>query len=74
MSDYISADIRCPFYRDMERQGQKIICEGLEDRSSIILAYRKKQMWMRQMNTFCCGRYEACEIYQAIMQAKYLDD
>lgn len=74
MSDYLCSEMRCPFYRDMDRKGKKILCEGLEDQSNIILAYRKKQMWQRQVNTFCAGRYQACEIYRAITEAKYLDD
>lgn len=74
MSDYLCTEVQCPFYRNMDRKGRKILCEGLEDQSNITISYRKKQMWQRQVNTYCCGRYKACEIYTAIMQAKYLDD
>ena len=74
MNDYICADIKCPFYRSMDRKQKKIVCEGLEDQSNVTLGYRRPDAWRRQMGTFCCGRYQACEIYRAIIEAKYLDD
>lgn len=74
MNDYLCSEIQCPFYRSMDRKQKKIICEGLEDQSNITLGYRKPEAWKRQLEVFCCGRYQACEIHTAIMEAKYADE
>lgn len=71
MSDYASSDIQCPFHREFDRQRKKIRCEGLEDHSNIELGYQKREAFHRQLTVFCCEKYVNCEIYHAIIEAKY---
>lgn len=65
--------IRCPFWRERRKARSTIGCEGLTDEMRIILAWPqgKEELGRDYCRTYCCGRYEACEIYGAIMQAKY---
>lgn len=63
--------IRCPFFRKNEKT--VITCEGLTDDSVIRLTYRSKKGREIQKKTFCQSRYENCEIYRAIMGAKYME-
>lgn len=69
MSDYAESKVCCPFYK--KRGGQMIRCEGLVDGGSITLGFPAKRAAGTQWRTFCCGRYERCEIYRAVCAAKY---
>ena len=62
----------CPFYRKDTRTA--IYCEGLTDESTILQSYRDGRSCAVQFDTFCSRFYERCELYQAIVQAKYLPD
>lgn len=70
---YWDAVVRCPFFRNAERRQGKIRCEGLTEKSNVVLQYHQRQQMDVQIHTFCCDRYENCEIYHAIMEAKYQD-
>ena len=65
--------IRCPFWRERRKDRYTIGCEGLTDKMRIILTWipGAKSEAKYYSRTYCCGRYDACEIYQAIMRAKY---
>lgn len=65
--------VRCPFWKRAKRP-REIRCEGLEDGMTIALRFNNEQNFIRHGTTFCCGRYEACEIYRAIVEAKYAED
>lgn len=73
MSDYISGDVQCPFFRNVDRKQRKISCEGLEPQSNVQLVYRRQDAMARQAEIFCCENYENCEIYRAILEARYPD-
>lgn len=64
-----SADVVCPFY--LEDQGLKITCEGFTDGSTISQQFRKRDDYKRQMDLFCCGRCEYCELYRMLAAEKY---
>ena len=67
---YTQVYVKCPFYhRDDARSS--ITCEGFMDDMIIKLQYRKKADLKQQLKVFCCEHYEKCEIYRAIMEAKY---
>lgn len=66
-----SADVICPFYK--KNKGMMISCEGITDECSIHLHFRNQAACMQQMDIFCCERYKNCEIYEAVMKAKYAD-
>ena len=56
--------IRCPFYQRDDRS-RSITCEGVTDTSRLILRFRNRPDFLRQMEVFCCGRYSCCEVYRA---------
>lgn len=66
---YKQVDVQCPFYR-WDDGKQRITCEGIINKSSIILSYRAKSDYLIQMDTFCCRHYDRCEVYQMLMQIK----
>ena len=68
--------VLCPFYQYDETMNKKrcfrITCEGLVDRSTLILNYRFKRDFWIQLETFCCRHFDRCEIYRMLME-KYED-
>lgn len=64
---YAQADVRCPFYR-CDDGSRRIACEGFVDDSSITQTYRFKHLFDRQMNVFCCDRFQNCEVYRMLME------
>lgn len=64
---------KCPFYvRDTP---WAIVCEGLMDDTFIKNQYpNRTDLCKIQFDTFCAKHYERCEIYKAIMEAKYKED
>ena len=69
-SSYMRVDVRCPFYKGDEHR-RRIICEGIVDRSTISLSFGSSKDFSVQANTFCCNRYQNCEIYMMLMASKY---
>lgn len=67
--------VQCPFYtgKDERPTGKKILCESPVPGSSLGLYFREKEAFQTQMRIFCCEHYEKCEIYRAVMEAKYSD-
>lgn len=68
-------EIQCPFYTGKEEihAGKKIFCESPVPGSSLSLYFREKQAYQSQLRIFCCQHYKKCEIYRAVMEAKYDD-
>ena len=66
-------NVQCPFYRYDESERHRIICEGIVDRSTLILNYTYKKDYRLQMDTFCCEHFRKCEVYRMLME-KYRDD
>lgn len=62
-------DIQCPFY--IADQSREIVCEGCGDAESLQLRYRKMIQKKKQLEVFCCGSYQKCEIYRMLMETKY---
>lgn len=63
---------RCPFYRRDDRIS--IGCEGLTDQSTIRQYFGAPEACTIQFETFCSDHYRNCEIYDAIVKAKYLGE
>ena len=73
MSTYREDGIRCPFYqshREVQR-GREIRCEGLTESGYLTQVFRNGRQRNLHMKAFCEGRYERCEIYRAVCEAKY---
>ena len=64
MGSYISKDVQCPYYHEVEPQ--KIKCEGvdIDDQSTIHLAFGSKTKLRHYMETFCCSDYKKCRLVQ----------
>ena len=64
-------DAQCPFYRSDDGGKKRIICEGIVDRSTLALTYRRRCDYDTQLDVFCCEHYKKCEVYRMLMEAKY---
>ena len=65
----VATMVRCPFYR--KDTAQTVTCEGLVENSTIRLQFGRVIDAGTQKRVFCCARYQNCEIYRAVMEAKY---
>lgn len=61
---YISPYAQCPFYKSEERQ--KIMCEGVDDNSTIHLAFCDPSKKTSYRKRTCCDKYDRCVIAQAL--------
>ena len=73
--DYEDANVICPFYRK-SRVGKvnRIICEGISDKSSISQIWSEKKGIQRHMKQFCCDQFSDCYLHQMLMWEKYNDE
>lgn len=68
MGDYISADVKCPFYLSRQEDPFRIKCEGPVKNVTTQLTFRGDKLWY--MRRFCCQNHESCRVYQ-MLDAKY---
>ena len=66
MAAYGSQYVKCPFFKDLEER--KIICEGIDGASAIVLTFRKRSDTLKKNSQYCNVHYEHCEIYKAVMK------
>lgn len=64
---YLRAFVRCPFFKRDDGK-RRIVCEGIMDDSSICLTFRYDNLFKRQVETFCCKKYQNCEVYRMLME------
>ena len=68
--------VQCPFYRYDEcyekTRIHRIVCEGIVDKSTLVLNFRYKKDFRIQLDTFCCEYFKKCEVYRMLME-KYQD-
>ena len=72
MSSFISKRVLCPFYKDCPQGKQKVICEGVENNTSIHLAFGQKKKQYEYLEEYCCDDYRSCRIAQMLYK-KYDD-
>lgn len=65
---YKKAYVRCPFYQRDDVKSRRISCEGIVEKSSISLTYRRREDYIKQIDVFCCDRYINCEVYGMLMK------
>ena len=65
---------QCPFWREIRQTSQRIGCEGLTDHCQIILAFDSPYKRDQHEEIFCCEHYRRCEIYRAVIEAKYAEE
>ena len=69
-----SVDVRCPFYRHDSPKKRTICCEGIFDRSQLTHSFRRQRDREKQLALYCCDGFRYCEIYRAIIEARYPDN
>lgn len=59
---------KCPFYlRYCYANGGWVInCQGVTDASILQWRFRRKQDFEIQQRTFCCDKFERCEVYEML--------
>lgn len=59
---------QCPFYRRCCTKDHPwtITCQGVTDASNLQWRFRTKQDLEIQFRTFCCGKFERCEVYEML--------
>lgn len=62
---YKQVDVICPYYQRDDGK-KKIVCDGLQDESTITLCYSNAEAFIRQIDIYCCRNYDKCEIYRAL--------
>ena len=62
-------DCRCPFFRSV---GEKsVCCEGFMEGCTVSVRFVRPRLLDKHWRLYCCGRYDYCEIYRMVMEAKY---
>lgn len=65
-------DVQCPFYRGGDSVCIK--CEGpFDDCLGVQMHFNCRATMLIHLKTFCADKYQKCEIYRMIYQAKYDD-
>ena len=69
---YRQVYIKCPFYRDYTPD--VIRCEGIMDGTALSLSFGNRTDHDRHMDVFCQEKYQNCELYRMVMDARYEED
>ena len=65
--------VLCPLYNG--RRVNSISCQGFcHPDSYIVQVFNRKEDIYIHMNTFCKASYRKCELYRAIMEARFLGE
>lgn len=67
--------LRCPFYveHDGDPRKRRIRCESPVPGSTMVLRFDTCRDYNTQMDVFCCGCWEKCEVSRMVTEAKYGD-
>lgn len=68
-----SPDAKCPFYKLENKRQKTICCEGIFSDSTVTHKFRYKRDREKQLALYCAADFSKCEIYRAVMEAKYPD-
>lgn len=64
-----SVDARCPFYR--RDTASTVTCEGPVEESTVQIRFGRVCDCDIQVSGYCCGAYQYCPIYRAVMEDRY---
>lgn len=56
---------KCPYFKGTDSKLQ-IRCQGVADSSDLSWKFRRKDDLLIQLKTFCCDKYEYCEVYRML--------
>ena len=68
-NQYISKTTACPFYKKEDRQ--TIFCCGVEENSSIHLAFGYDAACKKYKTDHCRGDYQRCQVYRMLEDMYY---
>ena len=56
---------KCHYYKGTDSSRQ-ITCQGVADSSDLCWKFKNKRDLLIQLKTFCCYKYEYCEVFQML--------
>lgn len=56
---------KCPFYLGTDGK-KEIMCQGVADSSDLSWKFHKRFDLGIQFDTFCCDKYQYCEVFQML--------
>ena len=68
-TQWIDRAVKCPFYRSAEDKQLAVKCEGPVDGALLSIKFKRREDFERHFNGWCCGNYEACELFRVIASA-----
>ena len=70
-TNWLDSYVKCPYYRNANSEN-RITCDGVSDSSQLEWKFTDKKNSKAdlsiQLKTFCCDRYQNCEVYQMLRQ------
>lgn len=70
-TNWLDSYVKCPYYRNANSEN-RITCQGVADSSQLEWKFTDKKNSKAdlsiQLKTFCCDRYQNCEVYQMLRQ------
>ena len=64
--------VKCPFFRAYG--SHSVLCESFMDGAGNRTCFRHGADRERHMELYCCGKYDYCEVYRMVKEAKYDDE
>ena len=60
--------VLCPFYLGTIPKEKKIRCEGICEGCVTHLAFSSCHEYVDHMESYCCGRYRECRLFQTLVK------
>lgn len=70
---YRQVYVKCPFYL-YDDGARRICCEGIAPETTVATMFRHRGQLQQHMRIFCENAFTCCELYRAVMAAKYEDE
>lgn len=65
--------VKCYYFRKTDGK-LHIKCQGVTDASCLCWEFDRKEDFLIQLDTFCCDKYEFCEVYQMLKKIYESED
>lgn len=69
-----TAEAVCPYFRYEDTREQRVACEGIPMKSTMITRWERNSERVAFMDIFCCKEWQKCPIARAIEAFKYADE
>lgn len=70
---YRQVYVKCPFYL-YDDGARRICCEGIAPETTVATMFHHRSQMQQHMRIFCEDAFTCCELYRAVMAAKYEDE